>query len=144
MGLYLTFEIDGQKISRELSVVADGVKSYKQPLNAIGSDLMKTFDMNFNSRGALYGGWKARKGSYPWPLLEKTGHMRHAFAKHTTDDYVSLTNDASYFKYHQSSRPRSSGLPRRVMMTLRRQDATMIVKEMQSYIISVLRSRGLR
>jgi phage gpG-like protein len=76
--------------------------------------------------------------------LEKTGHMRHAFVKNTTDDYVSLTNEASYFKYHQSNKPRSSALPRRVMMTLRRQDATMIVKEFQSYIVSVLRSRGLR
>jgi phage gpG-like protein len=48
-------------------------------------------------------------------ILERTGNMRKSFTFTATKDSVMVTNTATYFKYHQSSEPRTK-LPRRVMI----------------------------
>lgn len=147
----LQFSIEGSEpISRRLGITAEGVKNFRKPFTEIGDSLLKTFDMNFSSRGALYGGWAPRKPQFKggvrvdtWPLMEKTGRMRRSFTKTVRSDSLELANGARYFKYHQSNGPRDR-LPRRVMMKLRRQDADMIVKTFQSYLIEEARKAGTR
>jgi phage gpG-like protein len=48
-------------------------------------------------------------------ILEKTGTMRKSFQAEATKNSVKITNTADYFKYHQSSAPRTV-LPRRIML----------------------------
>jgi phage gpG-like protein len=144
MGVLLEFDIDGTRVSRDLGVMASGIKNFGKPLREISGDLMKTFDLNFAERGAIYGGWAERKKSYDWPILERTGQLRAGFRDRVTSTVLRIYNPVEYFKYHQSPSARSSNLPRRVMMALRRQDATMIQKTFQRHIIDVLRKRGLR
>lgn len=147
----LTFNLEGAEVvHRRLGITAEGVKSFKEPLAQIGHNFMKTFDMNFDARGGLYGGWAPRKPRYyagqridTWPLMERTGRMREAFAADVTKTGLVLGNSAPYFVYHQSNQPRTR-LPRRVMMKIRDQDATMIVKEFQYYVVNLLRSSGDR
>lgn len=141
--------VDGHKqISRKLMLAADDVGSLREPMKDIGGELRKTFDMNFEQRGGLYGGWQARKPQYKggrrvdtWPLLEKSGTMRGNFKQRTGKDWVSVFNPTKYFRYHQRGTAR---IPQRVMMALREQDGRMVVGKLQRYCIDVLRKRGLR
>ncbi len=145
--LELSFSLEGQEIvHRRLGISAEGVKSFREPLNQIGTNFMKTFDMNFRSRGALYGGWAPRKPQYrggvrvdTWPLLEKTGKMRRSFRSKASSNSLVLDNTAPYFVYHQSSARRGSRLPRRALMKLRQQDAEMIVRAFQAYLVALTR-----
>jgi phage gpG-like protein len=150
--LQLDFQVEGaEKVSRTLGITASAVRSFKEPLSAISRDLLKTFDMNFSARGALYGGWAPRKPQYRggqridnWPLMEKTGRMRKSFKSKVSRTSVELFNPTPYFVCHQTNRRRSGRLPRRAMMKLRRQDADMVVKEFQKYLIKLARKSGAR
>ncbi len=151
MALQLDFSIEGtERVSRVLNVPIDGVKDFRKPLTDVSKTLLKTFDMNFSARGGLYGGWAPRKPQYKggiridnWPLLEKSGKMRKSFKSDVRKDSLELTNSQRYFVYHQSNAARTR-LPRRVMMKLRQQDATMIVKTFQGYLIELARKAGTR
>lgn len=137
MGVNLTFQIEGQKeLSAELGLIADHIKDWEPPLKKAGDILLKSFGLNFNSRGQLFqGGWPKRKVDKPWPLLEKSGEMRHGFDAAVTGDFVELGNTAKHFKYHQSNKPRSR-LPRRIMMKIDEPRRREIVKTFQAYILS--------
>lgn len=147
--LSVQFQITGDEvIHRALDFSAKDIGTLREPMDDIGRTLRKTFDMNFSTRGAEYGGWKPRKPQMSkgrridtWPLMEKTGRLRKNFKQDTTNTSVTLFNPTSYFPYHQQG---TSRLPRRVMMALREQDGRMIVGTIQQYCIEVLRRRGLR
>lgn len=149
--LDISFSLEGEGVvHRRLDIAAEGVKDFHQPLDQIGRNFLKVFDANFDSLGGAYGGWQPRKpqmvGSTridTWLLMEKTGRMRHAFTKAVSATSLKLGNGAPYFVYHQSNKPRKR-LPRRVMMKIREQDAQMIVKEFQYYLIGLLRAEGKR
>jgi hypothetical protein len=135
----ITADIEGERqLDAYLGTVATGIKDFREPLNAIGSELLKTFDLNFQRRGALAGGWARRKDDNPWPLLEKTGAMRSAFRSRTNSDSVTLDNTAPYFRYHQSNQPRTR-LPRRVMMFIDEQRRQFIIKRFQRHIVESVR-----
>jgi len=138
-GLDISFSIEGEKqFHRRLLIVADGIDNYEAPLKNIGSELQKTFQLNFAQSGKLFGGWPKRTKSYPWPILQKTGRMRQSFKDNAGKYELILWNTAPYFMYHQSNKPRYR-LPRRVMMQIDQQRKTFIQKELQSYIIGLTR-----
>lgn len=136
MGVSITFELEGEKqLSVELAVVADHIKDWEPPLTKVGDILLKSFEMNFNSRGQLFqGGWPKRSIEKPWPLLEKSGDMRSGFDAAVKSDYIELGNTTKHFKYHQSNKPRAR-LPRRIMMKIDEPRRREIVKTFQAYIL---------
>lgn len=148
----LSFSMEGSEVvHRRLDIVAKGVTNFAPAFNDIESSFMKTFDLNFARRGSVYGGWAPRKPRFrggvridTWPLMEKTGKMRRGFESARTKSTISFYNTTSYFVYHQSKAVPRTRLPRRVMMSIRQQDAEMIVKAFQSYLISLLRLEGKR
>lgn len=145
-GLDLNFTLEGDKqVSRRLMIVADGVKDFTQPLGNIGGELNKTFQLNFDAEGGLFGGWPERKPRYKngqrvdtWPLLQKTGRMRQGFRQNVGKVTLVIFNPVEYFKYHQSNKPRRR-LPRRVMMKIDNERANFIVKAFQAYIVGLMR-----
>ncbi len=151
MPVTLNFSIEGQeRVRRTLGIHVAGFKTYREPLGNIGKSLMKTFDVNFSGRGSLYGGWKPRKPQYrngrrvdTWPLLERTGKLRKGFRSHPSSHQLVVDNDVPYFIYHQSRASRRK-LPRRAMMALRRQEAEMVVKSFQAYLVALARKAGTR
>ena len=48
-------------------------------------------------------------------MLVATGVMRNSFSHEANEKSVRIGNDAPYFKYHQSSQPRTK-MPRRQMI----------------------------
>lgn len=144
--MIITATIEGEKqLSAELLVASDHIKDWRVPLTQTGSDLLKVWQINFEGRGATFGGWKPRKPQVrkgarvdTWPLLEKTGAMRRSFYSKVGKDEVRLGNTAPYFKYHQSNQPRTR-LPRRVMMQLDEQQRQVVIKRFQAWIVEGLR-----
>jgi|SRR5579885_1723024 len=140
MTVVLEATIEGQtELQRYLLGVETAIKDWKPALEASAKELMKSFQLNFDARGGLFGGWAARKKSYPWPLLEKTGAMRGSFYQQITPDKLVIGNRAPYFPYHQSNAPRTR-LPRRVMMAIDETRAVLIVKAFQAQVQAAIKA----
>lgn len=141
MGLKISWTIDGEKqVSVELGIAAEGVTDFHEPLTRIATDLLKTFDLNFESRGSLLQppGWAPRKKAQPWPLLEKTGRMRGGFRSKVSSSEAVLTNVAPYFPYHQRGTGR---LPRRILMKIDEARRNFIIRAFQEYLVRLARGR---
>lgn len=137
----ITVTLEGEtQVHRRLLIIADGITNFESPLRSIGSELQKTFQLNFAQEGALFGGWAERKKDYPWPILNKSGRMRQGFRQNLGKTELLITNVTPYFKYHQSNKPRTR-LPRRVMMKIDQDRKTFIQKAFQSYIVELMRRK---
>ena len=132
----LTATIEGDKqLSRRFNSIPLDLDKLERPLAEIGAELMIAVDANFSSRGSLFGdSWEKRKDNKAHPLLEKTGVMRAAFDKDLGPGYVKIYNPTEYFKYHQSAAPRSSNLPRRVMLKVDQIRKVFIIKTFQRHM----------
>ncbi len=140
MPIAITADIEGERqLSRRLLVVADGVGDFSRPFNKIKDRLLTTFDANFAARGSFFGGWAPRKKDYPWPILERSGTMRGNFEGEVSSDFLRISNPTDYFKYHQSNRPRTTELPRRIMMKIDNERKQFIQKAMQEFLVDVIR-----
>lgn len=139
MAFRIEATIEGEKqVSAYLGIVAADVKDFRAPLEKISAEMLKTFDLNYRDSGELFGGWAPRRKEQPWPLLEKTGRMRDSFTQQVRSDTLTLGNDAPYFGYHQSNRPRTR-LPRRVMMMVDSARRSFIIKTFQAHLIQAVR-----
>lgn len=138
--------IEGEKqLSRRLLIVTDGIKDFTEPLRSSGNELQKTFQINMQQEGELFGGWAPRVPRYKdgqridtWPLLNRTGKMYDSFYSLVKPDSLILGNRSPYFKYHQSNKPRKK-LPRRVMMKIDNQRKSFIMRALQAYIVELQR-----
>lgn len=136
--IFLDASIEGeQQLQRRLGIVADGVEDFSPPLENISDELLHSVDENFSQRGSLFGGWPPRKVEQPWPLLEKSGELRGGFVSAVKSDYLEIGNFVSYFKFHQSNKPRAR-LPRRVMLKIDQQRKIYITKAFQEYLVGLI------
>lgn len=74
----------------------------------------QVFGRSWPELNRTYQGRKIRQFPGRQPL-EKTGTMRNSFTSKATASQLVVKNDTPYFKYHQSSAPRTV-IPRRVMI----------------------------
>ncbi len=126
----LEFSIEGERqLSRRLRGISTQVKNWKSEMGQVGKYLIKTFSGPvFDTKGREIGeAWPPRKKNYPWPILQKTGKMRKSFDNIARSTSVEIYNKTSYFRYHQSNKPRKK-LPRRPMMKIDQERRTGIVK----------------
>ena len=130
----IEFSIEGVKqLSRRFRGMEIKGKNWKSTFKRIGRDLTSLFGGSvFTTRGAVIGErWKARKDGSTSGLLQKSGRMKRGFKFKAKGDSLEIYNIMDYFPYHQSNRPRSSGLPRRVMMKLDEKRKSNIMREFQ-------------
>lgn len=127
----ISFDIEGEEqISAAFDFIGDKFDDMKEPLRRSGGAALKDWDKNFDTEGKtieepwapLSPAYAARKAQlYPGAgILVRSGRMRGAFKEDLKKLSTTLFNTASYFKYHQSNRPRRK-LPRRVMMKISNQ-----------------------
>jgi len=116
------------KQQRMLSKLKRHVFSLRGAMEEIGDEAIKYYQgQGFASQGGVFGErWpklasstvRSKIRSYPQyanvPLM-RTGRMKESFIKKVGNKQVEITNEASYFKYHQSTASRSR-LPRRTML----------------------------
>ena len=138
MAIYLSFHVEGEKqISRRLNLMK--VKKFKNAFDRIGRQLVQFYSSAvFSSEGAVIG--------EKWPngpqyhRLQRTGAMRSSFRHRATEEQLVVENTASYFRYHQSNRPRHK-LPRRVMIKLDNPRKQLVVREIQKEYFDELKRR---
>lgn len=151
MPFQLTWTIEGeQQLSRNLRGIQESMGDWKPAFKKTASELKKVFSNDvFTSKGRAVGeNWPPLKPTYlaekreqgfAGGTLVKTGKMQKAFQSIVKPDSARMFNAIAYFKYHQSNQPRSSNLPRRVMMKLGNDQKTMIVKIFHTHFINKLR-----
>jgi len=143
--MYLQFQIEGEKqLSRKLVGISVKARNWRPQMRKIGKYLVGVFSGPvFDTRGREIGEpWKKRKIPAPWPLLQRSGKMRRSFKSLPRMVSVEIMNTADYFKYHQSSKPRTSKLPRRVMMKIDSKRKEGIVKIIHKALINdIIRKR---
>lgn len=145
MSIALSWEIEGTKqLSRTLTGIGKGIKDWTPAFKESADSLAKIFSNEvFRTKGAEIGEkWKPLKPSYlaakraagyPADPLVRTGEMQRNFKTLFKPDYGQVWNATAYFKYHQSDKPRSSNLPRRVMMKLGENQKQLVVKIFHTY-----------
>ena len=139
MALAISWHIEGEaQLVRRLRGIEAGLKDWSPAFQQTARELKDIFSNDvFQSEGRAigeqwqpltpsYAAQKARK--YPGKgILEASGHMRQSFKSLFKPDMAAVWNTASYFKYHQSNKPRSR-LPRRAMMRLAEEQRQLVVK----------------
>ena len=143
MALRLQFSIDGQlQLSRVLFTLSAAVKDWTPAFEKSGEDLIRFFSYDvFESEGeAIEESWAPlaqayairKEKKYPGStILTATGAMRESFMSQADSTSLKIWNASEYFKYHQSSAPRTR-LPRRAMMKLTENLREMVVKNFQT------------
>jgi len=127
----LKWTIEGvPELSRILIREYRKVTDFKVPLQKASKFILADVERNFVTEGQLVGGWqkltdatvagrlKAGFGG-EHPILQRTGALRRSFkAEISAKKAVVTSYGVSYFKYHQSRKPRTTELPRRAMLVL--------------------------
>jgi len=144
--IQLGFQIEGEKqLSRRLKKGSLSVSQWQKTFSKTGIYLKRFFSNDvFATEGSVIGEpWeplseatirqKAKRG-YPSKPLVGSGRMKGSFRSVATPRMVEVYNTADYFKYHQSRQPRTTNLPRRVMMKLDMLRKQIIVKMFQKEI----------
>jgi phage gpG-like protein len=149
----ISIQLDGDvDLPGEFSASAADISDFREPLQASTDELLKTFDLNFDSSGSMFGGWVARKPQMKggvrvdtWPLMDKTGELRRGFVASVGSSEASIVNFKTVGKkgwnlatLHQYGTSR--GLPVRKVMGITEEDKTMIVKTFQLHIVGALRN----
>ena len=144
MSLELSWNIEGGKqLSRVLRGIGDGIKDWSPAFKESADQLAKVFANDvFETEGRkINEKWdplkptylaQKRKAGYPDDILIRTGKMQRSFKTLYKSDYGQVWNSATYFKYHQSDKPRKV-LPRRVMMKLGENQKQLVVKIFHTY-----------
>lgn len=145
--MQISFSIEGQvELSRVLMNVVTAISDWTPALSTSAEDLIEVFSYDvFETEGEAIGAlwaplslayskWKERH--FPGqPILTATGHMRESFTSIIDTTSLTIGNAAEYFKYHQSRGPRTSNLPRRVMLKLTENMKEQVIKNFQRQLL---------
>lgn len=149
MSFEIQWTIEGEvALSRRLEGLSANLRDMTTPFRKSADMLIGVFSTDvFETQGGAIGQkWqrlspytvaqKARHG-FPSQPLVRTGAMQRAFTSIVSSDQAVVYNTATYFKYHQSNKPRSR-LPRRVMMAMGETQKQQVVKTFQRYIQEIV------
>ena len=125
--MQITIQVKGDKETKaKLQRLGKSIYNLKRAMELIGRDSADYFsNQGFASQGGVFGSpWQPlsartlsqKNKSYPGrgPLV-RTGTMQDSFEYNSSNSSVIVTNSAPYFKYHQSTLPRTK-IPRRQTM----------------------------
>lgn len=135
----IRFTLEGEaEVARRFRGINADLKDFRPEFQKSANYLKDFFSGEvFDTRGAVIGKpWKPTGN--PWPILERSGKMRRSFKTKAGSKSAEVWNATTYFKYHQSNKPRRK-LPRRIMMKLDNQRRQQIVKFFHESIVKTLR-----
>lgn len=149
--MQLSIQITGTKQTlRKLRKLGPELHNLKGTMEDIGAEAARYYsNQGFNSQGGVFGTpWqlldrsyalrKARKYPGRSPLVA-TGEMKDSFTYTASSNSVLIGNKAEYFKYHQSTAPRSK-IPRRATMGINGPIKSMVRSLIQADIQKKLRA----
>jgi len=144
-----SIKFDDREIKKKLGSLQEGLKSYKTPLEAVGTDLIDFYGQKvFKTQGKALGSpWKGlssgtllarehKQGYYAKPPREKgkiliwTGRLQDSFRKKAERFKLTIDNKDPKFKHHQLG----GKTPKRPMLGLTKEIITSIVEDLNAYI----------
>lgn len=148
MQLYITIK-GTREIQQKLKKLGPNLHNLRGAMEEIGDQAADYYaNQGFNSQGGVFGSpWKRLKTAtllrkaktYPGrPPLVATGNMRDSFTYTAASQQVLIGNKADYFKYHQSTAPRTR-LPRRQMMGINAPISRMVKSAIETEIRKKIR-----
>jgi phage gpG-like protein len=140
----LKFSVEGiPELHRVLGLTHAKLTNFKIPLNKSAGFILSDVQRNFDTEGALTGGWKplsegtikqrVREGFGAGPMLQRTGALRKSFYSYVDEKRALVSSHSPYFAYHQSRMPRTK-IPRRVMLILSESTKQNIVQEFNKFL----------
>lgn len=147
----ISVTLEGEKqLSRKFRDLPDDLGNARPAFRKVAYNLTNVFEDDvFDTDGGAIGvTWSplsrayAQRKAQKYPgqgILEATGEMRDSFRNKYSNNRAEIYNVSPYFKYHQSSAPRSSDLPRRVMMRLTNPLKEEVMKTFHEFVKRELR-----
>lgn len=145
MTFAISWQIEGDKqLSRRLRGITTELSDFTKPFQKSAQHLIGIYKRDvFQTRGAIINEkWarlspatvaaKARSG-FPIQPLVRTGRMKRGFRSSVDSNSATIGNNATYFKYHQSNKPRRK-IPRRVMMKIAASQREDVVRIFHTFI----------
>ena len=140
----LKFTVEGvPELHRVLGLTSRKVSNFKVPLTKASGFIMSDVQTNFDTQGALSGGWqpltagtiagRIRAGFGASPILQRTGALRKSFYSFVDEKKALVSSRSPYFAYHQSRMPRTK-IPRRVMLILTENTKQNIVEAFHKFL----------
>lgn len=148
--MQVSIRITGTKeVQRKLRKLGPNLHNLRGAMEDIGDQAADYYaNQGFNSQGGVFGSpWRRLKPAtllrkakrYPGrPPLVATGAMRDSFTYVAGSQQVLIGNKADYFKYHQSTAPRTR-LPRRQMMGINSPISRMVKSTIENEIRKKIR-----
>jgi phage gpG-like protein len=141
MPLTVNVRITGDKeFLAKLKKLGPALNDFKRALTEVGDHLTSYYsNQAFASQGGVYGTPWARLApstqvfkakhyrQYAAIPLIATGEMKKSFTSSPSEKSLTIANSAPYFKYHQSTEPRTK-LPRRQMLGIN-SDVKKVIKQ---------------
>lgn len=139
-----------REIISKLSALGPKLMEFSAAFAILGRELSNYYSSKaFASQGGVFGNsWQqlspvyaARKGrEFPGRgILVATGKMQQGFNFNVTPDTLVIGNDTPYFKYHQSTEPRSK-MPRRPMLGVNAEVKAIVTTVIQADVQSKIRA----
>lgn len=139
-GQFISIDIEGERqLAAGFLRVERGFESFREPLTKANTLLRRAIDVNFSQSGRELGKpWQPLKESTVkqkggTAILQRTGRMRKAFDSEVTNEHLIIKNTAGYFPFHQSNKPRTGKLPRRIMLRIDRKRRDEIIRLFTKY-----------
>lgn len=144
--MQIRFSVDGQiQLSKVFLRISTAIQDWTPALSKSAEDLIEilSYDVFETEGGAIGAVWAplsieyAKQKERNWPgqgILTASGLMRDSFTSIVDSTSLTIGNSAEYFKFHQSSAPRTK-LPRRVMLRLNQDMKDMVVKNFHTQLM---------
>jgi len=136
--MQIDFSVEGDvEVTSMFDTANNRSKTLRAPFRKIAKYLLDEIDRNYEGRGRIWGKWKRRlrapKDGHP--LLEDTSAMRRNFDEKVGNTYATIGNRSEQFKFHQSKKPRTTRLPRRIMMAIEEDQRRESMKILQKHVM---------
>jgi len=124
----------GRRVELKLQGIARKITDLTPAFNDMKVKIIELFKKNFDAQGNIVGSrWAARKYSYPWPTLNRTGKMKNTWKDKTQKLRLEIENPVKYSGYHQFGTTR---LPIRAIVGVSPPITNVIVEAIKRYIKS--------
>jgi len=128
----VTVKGDAQCIAK-LEKLSKGLADLQPAFTNMQDLIVQEFKANFGAKGAVLNQpWAARKGSYPWPILNKTGKLKNSWETKAESKKLTINNVTDYAGYHHFG---TKYLPVRTLVA----HSANIIKIAQTRIIAYLK-----
>lgn len=151
--MHVSITVKGSKeVNTKLKRLGVSLYNFRSAMGDIGKEAARYYsNEGFNSQGGVYGSVWPRLSEktiaiktklYPQYVnvpLVASGTMKNSFVATANSNSVLITNEAPYYKYHQSTLPRKK-IPRRQMAGINDPVKKMIQQILQDDIKRKIRS----